>query len=30
VFPFSCTVFSFHFLPWFLFTTCYLFVSRCV
>jgi hypothetical protein len=30
VFSFSSTVFSFHFLPWFLFRSCYLFVSRCI
>jgi hypothetical protein len=30
VFSFSSTAFSFHFLPWFLFRSCYLFVSRCV
>jgi hypothetical protein len=27
---FSRTVFSFHFLPWFLFRSCYIFVSRCI
>jgi hypothetical protein len=30
VFSFSSTAFSFHFLPWFLFRTCYFFVSRCI
>jgi hypothetical protein len=30
VFSFSSTVFSFHFPPWFLFRSCYLFVSRCI
>jgi hypothetical protein len=30
VFSFSSIAFSFHFLPWFLFRTCYLFVSRCI
>jgi hypothetical protein len=30
VFCFSNTAFSFHFPPWFLFRSCYLFVSRCV
>jgi hypothetical protein len=30
VFSFSSTVFSFCFSPWFLFRTCYLFVSRCI
>jgi hypothetical protein len=29
VFSFSSTAFSFHFLPCFLFRTCYFFVSRC-
>jgi hypothetical protein len=27
---FSRTVFSFHFLPWFLFRSCYIFASRCI
>jgi hypothetical protein len=30
VFFFSSTAFSFCFSPWFLFRTCYLFVSRCI
>jgi hypothetical protein len=30
VFSFSSTAFSFCFLPWFLFITCYFFVSRCI
>jgi hypothetical protein len=30
VFSFSSTAFSFRFLPWFLFRSCYFFVSRCV
>jgi hypothetical protein len=30
VFSFSSIVFSFHFLPWFLFRSCYIFVSRCI
>jgi hypothetical protein len=30
VFSFSSTVFSFCFLPWFLFRSCYIFVSRCI
>jgi hypothetical protein len=30
VFSFSRTVFSFHFSPWFLFRSCYIFSSRCV
>jgi hypothetical protein len=30
VFSFSNTAFSFRFLPWFLFRSCYLFVSRCI
>jgi hypothetical protein len=30
VFSFSSTAFSFHFLPWFLFRSCYIFVSRCI
>jgi hypothetical protein len=30
VFSFSRTVFSFHFLPWFLFRSCFIFVSRCI
>jgi hypothetical protein len=30
VFSFSSTAFSFHFLPRFLFRSCYLFVSRCI
>jgi hypothetical protein len=29
VFSFSRTTFSFHFLPWFLFRSCYIFISRC-
>jgi hypothetical protein len=28
VFSFSRTVFSFHFSPWFLFRSCYIFASR--
>jgi hypothetical protein len=27
---FSSTVFSFHFLPWFLFRSCYIFASRSI
>jgi hypothetical protein len=27
---FSRTVFSFHFLPWFVFRSCYIFASRCI
>jgi hypothetical protein len=30
VFSFSSTAFSFRFSPWFLFRTCYFFVSRCI
>jgi hypothetical protein len=30
VFYFSWTAFSFHFLPWFLFRSCYIFASRCI
>jgi hypothetical protein len=30
VFPFSWTVFSFHFSPWFLFISYYIFASRCI
>jgi hypothetical protein len=30
VFSFSGTAFSFHFLPWFLFRSCYIFISRCI
>jgi hypothetical protein len=30
VFSFSSTAFSFHFLTWFLFRSCYFFVSRCI
>jgi hypothetical protein len=30
VFSFSRTVFSFCFLPWFLFRSCYIFASRCI
>jgi hypothetical protein len=30
VFSFSSTAFSFHFSPWFLFRSCYIFVSRCI
>jgi hypothetical protein len=30
VFSFSSTAFSFRFSPWFLFRSCYLFVSRCI
>jgi hypothetical protein len=30
VFSFSSTMFSFHFLPWFLFRYFYLFLSRCI
>jgi hypothetical protein len=30
VFSFSRTAFSFHFSPWFLFRSCYIFVSRCI
>jgi hypothetical protein len=30
VFSFSRTAFSFHFLPWFLFKSCYIFASRCI
>jgi hypothetical protein len=30
VFSFSATAFSFCFLPWFLFRSCYIFVSRCI
>jgi hypothetical protein len=30
VFSFSRTAFSFSFLPWFLFRSCYIFSSRCI
>jgi hypothetical protein len=30
VFSFSSTTFSFRFLPWFLFRSCYIFASRCI
>jgi hypothetical protein len=30
VFSFSRTAFSFHFLPWFLFRSCFIFASRCI
>jgi hypothetical protein len=30
VFSFSSTTFSFHFSPWFLFISCYIFASRCI
>jgi hypothetical protein len=30
VFSFSSTAFSFYFLPWFLFRSCYFFISRCI
>jgi hypothetical protein len=30
VFSFSTTAFSFRFLPWFLFRSCYIFASRCI
>jgi hypothetical protein len=30
VFSFSRTVFSFRFLPWFLFRSCFIFASRCI
>jgi hypothetical protein len=30
VFSFSRTAFSFCFLPWFLFRSCYIFASRCI
>jgi hypothetical protein len=30
VFSFSATAFSFCFLPWFLFRSCYIFASRCI
>jgi hypothetical protein len=30
VFSFSRTAFSFHFSPWFLFRSCFIFVSRCI
>jgi hypothetical protein len=30
VFSFSRTAFSFHFLPWFLFISSYIFISRCI
>jgi hypothetical protein len=30
VFSFSSTAFNFHFLPWFLFRSCYIFISRCL
>jgi hypothetical protein len=30
VFSFSSTAFSFHFSPWFLFRSCYIFASRCI
>jgi hypothetical protein len=30
VFSFSTTAFSFHFSPWFLFRSCFIFASRCI
>jgi hypothetical protein len=30
VFSFSRTTFSFHFSPWFMFRSCYIFASRCI
>jgi hypothetical protein len=30
VFSFSRTAFSLHFLPWFLFRSCFIFASRCI
>jgi hypothetical protein len=30
VFSFSSTAFSFHFLPWFVFRSCYIIASRCI
>jgi hypothetical protein len=30
VFSFSATAFSFYFLPWFLFKSCFIFASRCI
>jgi hypothetical protein len=30
VFSFSATAFSFYFLPWVLFRSCYIFASRCI
>jgi hypothetical protein len=30
VFSFSRTAFSFHFSPWFLFRSCFIFASRCI
>jgi hypothetical protein len=30
VFSFSRTLFSFHFSPWFLFRSCFIFASRCI
>jgi hypothetical protein len=30
VFSFSATAFSLHFLPWFLFRSCFIFASRCI
>jgi hypothetical protein len=30
VFSFSRTAFSFHFSPWFLFRSCYIFILRCI
>jgi hypothetical protein len=30
VFSFSLTAFSFHFSPWFVFRSCYIFISRCI
>jgi hypothetical protein len=30
VFSFSATAFSFRFLPWFLFRSCFIFASRCI
>jgi hypothetical protein len=30
VFSFSRTAFSFRFLPWFLFRSCFIFASRCI
>jgi hypothetical protein len=30
VFSFSRTAFNFHFLPWFLFRSCFIFASKCI
>jgi hypothetical protein len=30
VFSFSTTAFSFHFSPWFLFRSCFIFATRCI